>query len=63
MRFIEIKKILNNNGWFDTSTKGSHVKFKKEDVEGIVIVPNHGAKDIPAGTLRSIERQSGVKLA
>ncbi|MCX5887918.1 MAG: type II toxin-antitoxin system HicA family toxin [Deltaproteobacteria bacterium] len=39
----------------------SHVQFKHPAKPGRVMVP-HPEKDIPAKTLRSIERQSGVSF-
>ena len=56
----EVLKILKQNGFEKLSQKGSHLKLT--DGEKITIVPIHGTKDIPIGTLRSIEKQSGVKL-
>ena len=41
--------------------KGSHVQFKHPDKKGRVTVP-HPERDIPVGTLKSIEKQSGLKL-
>lgn len=35
--------------------KGSHVRVRAG--ECFATVPDHGSRDIPAGTLRSIERQ------
>ncbi len=48
-------------GWTLARTKGSHQHFKNANLPGIVTVP-HPKKDLPVGTLKSIERQSGVKL-
>jgi predicted RNA binding protein YcfA (HicA-like mRNA interferase family) len=42
-------------------TKGDHHHFKRSGTPGIVTVP-HPKKDIPIGTLKSIERPSGVRL-
>ncbi|MCY4374137.1 MAG: type II toxin-antitoxin system HicA family toxin [Spirochaetaceae bacterium] len=41
--------------------KGSHHHYKSDGVPGLVTVP-HPKKDIPPGTVRSIERQSGVRI-
>jgi HicA toxin of bacterial toxin-antitoxin, len=41
--------------------KGSHVQFKHPTKTGRVTVP-HPKRDIPLGTLKSIEKQSGLKL-
>lgn len=48
-------------GWRQVAQKGSHVQFKHPTKPGRVTVP-HPKKDIPLGTLRSIEKQAGLKL-
>jgi len=48
-------------GWSRVATKGDHWQFKHPTRPGRVTVP-HPKRDIPIGTLRSIEKQSGVKL-
>ncbi len=60
MNAKEIIKILKENGFIKKSQKGSHEKYIKDDKT--VIVPTHGKKDVPIGTIKSIEIQSGVKL-
>jgi predicted RNA binding protein YcfA (HicA-like mRNA interferase family) len=54
-----IIKILKQNGWYEVAKVGSHSQFRHPDKPGRVTVP-HPKKDIPIGTLRSIERQSGI---
>jgi predicted RNA binding protein YcfA (HicA-like mRNA interferase family) len=44
-------------GWYLVRTKGSHQHFANASRPGIVTVP-HPKKDLPIGTLKSIERQS-----
>ncbi len=56
----EVLKILKENGFIRKSQKGSHVKLTKDNK--VVIVPDHGSKDIPIGTLKNMERQSGIKF-
>jgi len=60
MNAKEIIKILKENGFVKKSQKGSHEKYIKDDKT--VIVPIHGKKDIPVGTIKSIELQSSIKL-
>jgi predicted RNA binding protein YcfA (HicA-like mRNA interferase family) len=52
---------LAADGWKKVAQKGSHVQFKHPIKPGRVTVP-HPGRDIPVGTLRSIERQAGLKL-
>ncbi len=56
-----ILRLLRADGWFLVRNKGSHRHFKHADRPGLVTVP-HPARDVPVGTLRSIERQSGTRL-
>jgi predicted RNA binding protein YcfA (HicA-like mRNA interferase family) len=57
----EIIRRLEADGWYRVAQRGSHVQFKHPVKAGRVTVP-HPDKDIPAKTLRSIERQSGVRF-
>jgi predicted RNA binding protein YcfA (HicA-like mRNA interferase family) len=57
----EIIRRLKDGGWELARAKGSHHHFKHPTKPGIVTVP-HPKKDIPIGTIKSIEKQSGVKL-
>jgi predicted RNA binding protein YcfA (HicA-like mRNA interferase family) len=61
MKSQDIIKALKSAGWEQVSQKGSHVQFKHPDKKGRVTVP-HPKKDIPKGTLRSIEKQAGLKF-
>ncbi|MBL7174854.1 MAG: type II toxin-antitoxin system HicA family toxin [Desulfobacteraceae bacterium] len=56
-----IIKMLEKDGWYKTDQSGSHIQFRHSLKKGRVTVP-HPQKDIPIGTLRSIERQSGIKF-
>ena len=61
MKSREIIAVLQRNGWVQVAQKGSHVQFKHPTKKGRVTVP-HPERDIPVGTLKSIEKQSGLKL-
>ncbi len=61
MRSREVIAALEAAGWREVARKGSHVQFKHPTMPGRVTVP-HPKRDIPKGTLRSIERQSNLKL-
>lgn len=58
---IDVIRALKRDGWTEVRVKGSHHHFKHPTKPGIVTVP-HPKKDIPRGTLASIERQAGVQL-
>lgn len=57
----DVIKALEAGGWFQVAQRGSHRQFKHAVRPGRVTVP-HPKRDMPVGTLKSIERQSGVKL-
>ncbi len=57
----DLIKELERDGWFWHSTTGSHRHFKHPTKPGKVTV-SHPRKEMPTGTLKSIERQSGLKL-
>jgi predicted RNA binding protein YcfA (HicA-like mRNA interferase family) len=57
----EIIRLLEHAGWREVRITGSHHHFRHPSRTGTVTVP-HPVKDMPPGTLRGIERQSGVKL-
>ena len=61
MNSKEIIKRLQADGWYLVATKGSHANYKHPLKPGRVTVP-HPKRDLPLGTLKSIEKQSGVKL-
>jgi len=52
---------LKNGGWYEVNQVGSHKQFKHDAKPGRVTVP-HPKRDIPMGTLLSIEKQSGIRL-
>ena len=57
----EVLRRLQADGWTKVGQKGSHIQLKHPTKPGRVTLP-HPKKDIPKGTLKSMERQSGVIL-
>lgn len=53
---------LMDEGWVETKGRGSHRNFRHPTKPGKVTVPVHGNRDLPIGTIRSIERQAGLEL-
>lgn len=53
---------LKRDGWFEVAQRGSHKQFKHPIKRGRVTVP-HPVKDVPKGTLRTIERQAGIRIS
>jgi predicted RNA binding protein YcfA (HicA-like mRNA interferase family) len=61
MRSREIIRKLKGDGWKEVRQAGSHKQFRHPTKPGTVTVP-HPEADLAAGTIKSIERQSGMKL-
>lgn len=61
MNSREILRLLKMDGWYEVDHGGSHVQLKHADRPGRTTVP-HPRADLPLGTLKSIEKQSGVQL-
>ena len=57
----EVIRRLMDDGWFEVAQVGSHKQFKHPMKPGRVTVP-HPMRDIPLGTLRSVEKQAGIRL-
>jgi len=56
----QIIKILEQNGFRFISQRGSHQKWRNDEIKRQVIVPYHKGKDLPDGTMKSITEGSGI---
>ena len=61
MNSREVIRELKLAGWFEVAQAGSHKQFKHPVKPGRVTVPSP-KKDVPEGTLKSIEKQAGLKF-
>jgi predicted RNA binding protein YcfA (HicA-like mRNA interferase family) len=61
MHSRDVIKALRADGWREVRVTGSHHHFRHEEKQGTVTVP-HPVRDLRPGTLRSIERQSGIRF-
>lgn len=57
----EVVRQLVDDGWYEVAQVGSHLQFKHATKPGRVTVP-HPKRDLPIGTLKSIEKQAGITL-
>jgi len=56
-----IIRALERDGWLEVNQVGSHKQFKHPTKKGRVTIP-HPKRDMPIGTLKSIEKQAQIKL-
>jgi predicted RNA binding protein YcfA (HicA-like mRNA interferase family) len=62
MKYNEVLRLIENDGWYQVRQKRSHRAFKQKSNPGIVTIAYHRLSDeVPAGTLNSILKQSGLK--
>ena len=57
----EVISILEKDGWYEVNHEGGHKQFKHDIKKGKVTV-NHPEKDMDIRTIKSIEKQSGLKF-
>ena len=60
LKASEIIKVLQQHGFILVSQRGSHQKWRNDDMGKQVIVHYHKGKQLPLGTLRSIIEGSGI---
>jgi predicted RNA binding protein YcfA (HicA-like mRNA interferase family) len=59
MKARDVIKLIEEDGWYLSSQKGSHKQFKHPVKKGLVTVAAHKMSDeIAAGTLNSIFKQA-----
>jgi len=53
--------LIEEDGWQQVRTTGSHRQFKHPSKSGLVTVAGKPSLDVPPGTLKSILKQAGLK--
>ncbi len=63
MKFRNLIKLLEDDGWVFDHQRGSHKVYTHPTKPGIVVVAAGGkmADEVPPGTLNSILKQAGLK--
>ena len=61
MRSRDVISKIAAEGWVEVRQSGSHKQFRHPRKPGTVTVP-HPKSDMPTGTLKSIEKATGVVL-
>ncbi|MCF8232571.1 MAG: type II toxin-antitoxin system HicA family toxin [Bacteroidales bacterium] len=54
-------RILIKNGWYPVSQKGSHIKMRHRNKQGIIVFPNHGSQEVAKGLEKKILKDAGIK--
>ena len=62
MKVRDAIKLIEDDGWFQIATRGSHRQFKHATKPGRVTIAGKLSADLAHGTMNSILKQSGVKV-
>lgn len=61
MKFSELVRLLERNGFQLIKEKGSVRYYGKEGLNKLIRVDYHGSREIPTGTCDAILKAAGVK--
>jgi predicted RNA binding protein YcfA (HicA-like mRNA interferase family) len=61
MKYREIIKQVEKDGWRFLRMNGSHGQYKHPSKPGLVTIAGHPGKDVPEGIRKSILRQDGLE--
>jgi predicted RNA binding protein YcfA (HicA-like mRNA interferase family) len=61
MKFSELVRLLEHNGFELLKEKGSIRYYRKDGWDKLIRVDYHGAKEIPTGTCDAILKAAGLK--
>jgi predicted RNA binding protein YcfA (HicA-like mRNA interferase family) len=60
MKIRDVIKLIEDDGWYQISTRGSHRQFKHPTKPGRVTIAGHLNDDLAPGTLNSVLKQARV---
>jgi predicted RNA binding protein YcfA (HicA-like mRNA interferase family) len=61
MKFTELIRVLEQNGFRLIKEKGSIRYYAKSGHDKLIRVDFHGAKEIPTGTCHAIPKAAGIR--
>ena len=61
MKFSELVKLLEKNGFKIMKEKGSIRYYGKPGWDKLIRIDYHGAKEVPTGTCHSVLKAAGIK--
>ncbi|MEX0787523.1 MAG: type II toxin-antitoxin system HicA family toxin [Anaerolineales bacterium] len=63
MKIREVVRLIEEDGWYLVTTKGSHRQFKHRVKPGRVTIAGHPGDDLAPGTINSVLKQAGLRKA
>ena len=61
MKFSELVRLLEHNGFTLIKEKGSIRYYGKPEIERLVRIDYHGSREVPTGTCHAILRAAGLR--
>jgi len=61
MKIRKVIRLIEEDGWYLVTTRGSHRQYKHAIKPGRVTIAGHSGDDLAPGTLNSILKQAGLK--
>ena len=61
MKFSELVRLLEENGFRIVKEKGSIRYYRKPEWDILIRVDYHGTKEVPTGTCHAILKAAGIK--
>lgn len=61
MKFSELVRLLEKNGFHLIREKGSVRYYGREGIDNLIRIDYHGSKEIPGGTCEAILKAAGLK--
>lgn len=61
MKMRDVLRLLQEDGWYQVATQGSHRQYRHSTKSGLVTISGKPGDDVPRGTLKSIMRQAGLE--
>jgi predicted RNA binding protein YcfA (HicA-like mRNA interferase family) len=61
MKVRELVRLLEERGWIEIRSRGSHRHFKHPEHPHLITVPGNAGKELAPGTLQSILKKAGLK--
>lgn len=61
MKVRDVIKLIEADGWYLVTTKGSHRQYKHPQKAGRVTIAGHPSDEMAPGTLNSVLKQAQLK--
>jgi predicted RNA binding protein YcfA (HicA-like mRNA interferase family) len=61
VKYNELFRLLEKDGWFEVRQKGSHVIMQHPTKTDQLTVPNHSGKEVKKGLLIAILKKANIK--